>query len=161
MIAETKWTFCVCRPVSLSEANRGVRNQNSNFVSWFCFKIQGKLPHVEFPNGRQLMCLISGKQWSPGLDLLRQDGKVVSTGCAWGAKYYCVCAQLCPTFCDLMDSGPPGFSIHGIFQATALEWVAIFYSRWSSWPRDQTHVSCVSCMWILYHCHLGSPSLKT
>ena len=34
-----------------------------------------------------------------------------------------------------------------------LEWVAISSSRGSSWPRDQTHVSCVSCIgrWIIYH----------
>ena len=31
--------------------------------------------------------------------------------------------QLCPTLCDLIDSSPPGSSVHGIFQAKALEWV--------------------------------------
>ena len=39
----------------------------------------------------------------------------------------CVCVlvtQLCPTLCDLMDYSPPGSSIHGIFQARILEWVA-------------------------------------
>ena len=35
----------------------------------------------------------------------------------------------------------PCFSIHGIFQARVLEWVAISFSRGSSWPRDQTRVS--------------------
>ena len=54
------------------------------------------------------------------------------------------CAHLCPTLCDSMDYSPPGFSIHGISQARILEWVAISSSRGSSWPRDQTHVSCVS-----------------
>ena len=33
-------------------------------------------------------------------------------------------AQLCPTFCNPMDCSLPGFSIHGIFQARVLEWVA-------------------------------------
>ena len=44
-------------------------------------------------------------------------------------------------------------SIHGIFQARILEWVAISYSRGSSQPRDWTHISWVSCIgrWILYH----------
>ena len=36
---------------------------------------------------------------------------------------------------------PQGFSVHGISQARILEWVAISYSRGSSWPKDQTHVS--------------------
>ena len=40
-----------------------------------------------------------------------------------------------------MDCSPPGSSIHGIFQARALEWAAISFSRGSSWPRDQTLVS--------------------
>ena len=47
-------------------------------------------------------------------------------------------AQSCPTLCDPMDYGPPGSSIHGIFQASVLEWVTISFSRVSSWPRDRT-----------------------
>ena len=50
--------------------------------------------------------------------------------------------QSCPTLWDPMDSSLPGFSIHGIFQAKILEWVAIYFCRRSSWPRDQTRVSC-------------------
>ena len=56
------------------------------------------------------------------------------------------CAQLCLTLCGLMDRSPPGPSVHGIFQARILEWVAISYSKGSSQPRDWTHVSCVSCI---------------
>jgi len=36
-----------------------------------------------------------------------------------------------------------GSSVHGISQARILEWIAISFSRRSSWPRDWTHVSCV------------------
>ena len=50
----------------------------------------------------------------------------------------------CPTLCDSMDCSPPGSSIHGIFQARVLEWIAISFSRGSSWPRDQTQVSCIA-----------------
>ena len=39
---------------------------------------------------------------------------------------------------------PPGSSVHGIFQARILEWVVISFSRRSSWPRDQTCVSCIA-----------------
>ena len=45
-------------------------------------------------------------------------------------------AQSCPTLCDPMDCSLPGFSVHGIFQARILEWVAISFSRRSSQPRD-------------------------
>ena len=50
-------------------------------------------------------------------------------------------AQSYPTLCDPMDCSLPGFSVHGIFQARVLEWVAISFSRGSSRPRDQTQVS--------------------
>ena len=38
-------------------------------------------------------------------------------------------AQSCPTLSDPMDCSPPGSSIHGIFQARVLEWVAIAFSK--------------------------------
>ena len=53
-------------------------------------------------------------------------------------------AQSCPALCDPMDCSPPGFSIHGIFQAWVLEWVAISFSRGSSRPSNWTRVSCVA-----------------
>ena len=60
----------------------------------------------------------------------------------------CMCAQSCPTLCNSMDYSLPihGSSVHGIFQATILEWVAIPFTRGSSRP-------CVSCIGrrILYH----------
>ena len=44
--------------------------------------------------------------------------------------------------CDPMDCSPPGSSVHAIFQARILEWVAISFFRGSSWPREWTRVSC-------------------
>ena len=38
-------------------------------------------------------------------------------------------AQSCPTLSDPMDCSPPGSSVHGIFQARVLEWVAIAFSE--------------------------------
>ena len=51
--------------------------------------------------------------------------------------------QLCPTLCDPTDFSLPGFSVHGIFWTTVLEWVAISFSRGSSRPRDRTWVSYI------------------
>ena len=51
---------------------------------------------------------------------------------------------------DILDCSLPGSSLHGIFQARILEWVAIFYSRGSSQPRDWTCVFCLGRQ-ILYH----------
>ena len=50
-------------------------------------------------------------------------------------------AQSCPTLCNPMDCSLPGSSVHGIFQAIILEWIAISFSRGSSQPRAQTWVS--------------------
>ena len=52
-----------------------------------------------------------------------------------------------------LDCSPPGSSVHEIFQAGILEWVAISSSRGSSQPRSQTRVSLGSCIGsqILYH----------
>ena len=51
--------------------------------------------------------------------------------------------QSCPTLCDLIDCSLPGSSVHGIFQAIVLEWIAISFSRGSSQPRARTRVSCI------------------
>jgi len=47
----------------------------------------------------------------------------------------------------------PSSSVQGISQARILQWVAMPFSRGSFRPRDQTRVSCVSCIGreILYH----------
>ena len=52
-------------------------------------------------------------------------------------------AQSC-LLCNPMDCNLPGASVQGILQARVLEWVAISFSRGSSWLRDQTHVSCIA-----------------
>ena len=102
----------------------------------------------------------------------------------WWHRYVCMyvlVAQSCLTFCDPMDCSLPGSSIRGIFQTRILEWVAISFSRRSSWPRDWTWVSCIvgrcftiwatrevqMCLWLtdillkcrfwLGRCGMGSP----
>ena len=62
-------------------------------------------------------------------------------------------AQLCLTLCDPMDCSLPGSSVHGIFQARILEWIAISFSSGSSQPRDGTRVG-------LLHWHVGSLPLS-
>ena len=74
----------------------------------------------------------------------------------WMCIHACMHAkslQLCPALCNPMEYSPPRSSVHGILQARILEWVAMPSSRGSFSPRDQIHVSCVSCIgrWVLYH----------
>ena len=61
-----------------------------------------------------------------------------------------------------MDCSPPASSVHGILQASILEWVCMPFSRASSPPRNWTSVSNVSCIYrrvllvhgvfIIYRC---------
>ena len=69
----------------------------------------------------------------------------------------CLVTKLCLTPCDPMDCSPLGSSVPGISQARILEWVAIPFSRESSWPRDW-HVSPALQVDSLPLSHLGSPS---
>ena len=77
-------------------------------------------------------------------------------------------AQFCPTLCNPMDCSLPRSSIHGIFQARILAWIAISFSRKSSWPRDWILVSHIAG-WLLnelqfiqsnsgFHCKQFFPS---
>ena len=62
----------------------------------------------------------------------------------WGKwKWSRSVAQSCPTLCGPMNCSLPHSSVHGIFQARVLEWVAISFSRGSSWPRDWIQISCI------------------
>ena len=91
--------------------------------------------------GSILKIIIIIKKWAE--DLNRGFSKKASC-CSLAAK-------LCPTL--PWPHGlysPPGSSVHGILQATILERVAISSSRGSSWPRGQTHVSCIGRQ-VLYH----------
>ena len=77
-------------------------------------------------------------------------------------RHFYVCAYvLCPTLSDHVDCSLPGSPVHGILQATTLEWTAISFSRGSSQSRDWTHISCI-CRQILFHLsHQGSPLLES
>ena len=79
-----------------------------------------------------------------------------------GYMHACLVTQSCPTLCDPFDCNPACSSLHGIFQARILEWIAIPSSRESSWLRDQTHINLclLHCRWILHPlCHQGSPDV--
>ena len=70
--------------------------------------------------------------------------------------YYNVCAQSLSHVwlsVTLWTGAPPGSLVHGISRGRILQWVAISYSRGSSWPRDRTLISHISYIgrWVLYH----------
>ena len=59
-----------------------------------------------------------------------------------------VTAQLCPTLCDPMDYSLPGSSVHWIFQARILEWVAISFPR--VLPTQGLNLGLLHCRQILF-----------
>ena len=67
----------------------------------------------------------SGKNTGVGCHFLLQCVKVKSES---------EVAQSCPTLGNPMDCSIPGSSIHGIFQARVLEWVAIAFSIFIFYP---------------------------
>ena len=56
-------------------------------------------------------------------------------------------SKLCLTLCNPTDCSLPGSSVHGTFQVRILEWVAISFSRGSSWSGSNLH---------LLHCGVDS-----
>ena len=92
--------------------------------------LQGSFPSQE--SNRYLWHLLLGRQvlyplshlGSPQIMVTSEPVKLLS----------------CVRLCKPMDYSLSGSSIHGIFQAKVLEWVAISFSRGSSQPGDQTQV---------------------
>ena len=66
----------------------------------------------------------------------------------------------CPVMSDSlqpMDCSLPGSSVYEILHARILEWVAIPFSRRSSWSRDQTQVSCTASRFLTIWATGGAP----
>ena len=78
-------------------------------------------------------------RWEPGACFL---ALIIS----WRSTRTCMLSRfsLVWLFWDPMDCSPRGSSVHGVSQARILEWVAVSFSRGSSWPRDWTCVEPTS-----------------
>ena len=92
-----------------------------------CDPIDGSPPDSPVPGS-------PGKNTGVGCHFLLQCRKVKSQS---------EVVQLCLPLSNPMDCSLLGSSVHGIFQAIVLDWIAIFFSRGSSQPRARTQVSCI------------------
>ena len=93
------------------------------------------LPSTAHEHRNRRWCLerrISGSRWDTHDEARYWDLKCV-----------------CPTLCNPIDCSPPSSSVHGIFQAKILDWVATSYPRGSSQPWNWS-ISCTGRL-ILYH----------
>ena len=97
--------------------------------------------------------VVKKQDWMKDLSLCYVDKQRKNLGpCSGIQEPSCCClvTKLCLTLCKPMDCCLPGSSVHGISQARILEWLAISFSRGSSWPRNWTCVSLTGRQ-ILYH----------
>ena len=63
-------------------------------------------------------------------------------------------AQSCLTLSDPMDCSPPGSSVHGIFQATVLEWGAIAFSQQTRLGSNKTlFMESANLNFVNFMCH--------
>ena len=107
------------------------------FELWCWIRLESLLDSKEIktfnPKGNQSWILVG---WTV-------EVKLQYFGHLMKKKYWSKVAQSCLILCDPMDCSLTGSSVHGIFQARILEWVAISFSRRSSQPGDWSWVSRV------------------
>ena len=153
----TPWTVVYQAPLSMKFSRQ-------EYWSWLPFPSPGDLPDP----GIEPSCLLS-PVLAGGFSTIVPLGnsirvRVFEYGCLyfypkWKKREV---TQPCPTLCNPMDCSLLGSSVHGIFQAIVLEWIAISFSRGSSQPRDWTQVSRIVdrhfTVWatreVLKLCHL-------
>ena len=109
----------------------------------------------------------NGERWIEWLSLDRGTAwlkgvRTAGKGARWREQHACVHGKLLQscltmTIYNPMFCSPPSSPVHGIFQARILEWVAMPACRGSSRPRDQTHISCGSCIAGRYSTYHSGP----
>ena len=113
---------------SLTSLPKKLRDCNQEPRSWATFSVKMSLISLAHRSRLMIKIFLSPKP-APLLAWILWKSEV---------------ARLCPTLCDPMDCSLPGSFVHGIFQARVLEWVAISFSKGSSWPRGWTQVFCLA-----------------
>ena len=80
----------------------------------------------------------------------------------WSLSSLCCClvCKSYPTLWEPMDYSPSGSYLYGILQARLLKWVAIAFSRGSSWPGDRTQVFWIVGRFFTIWATRESPGIK-
>ena len=115
------WGWCCGRWLHITEG-----------LPTFLQGAQSSLSPSESPsNSMPSSVLIKGLQ--PTMVFIHWVWKLLTSPDVSALTWVCSAVHLYLALWDPVDSSPPGSSVHGIFQARIVEWVAIFYSR--LWPR--------------------------
>ena len=128
----------------------------------------GRCAHHYVPSAAQTL-RIFGFKGSYGIMVSSRDSRARLTNLGSKPAQSSLPMWPCVCVCSVMSYSLrlhglslPGSSVHGIFQARVLEWVAMSSSKRSSWPRVRAHVSRTGRR-ILYHwealCDLGHTCL--
>ena len=113
----SQWCPTLCNPMDCSPPGSSVhRVLQARILEWVAFPFSRGSSK---PRGRtQVSCTA---------------GRFITTSTTWEAPYQgwsgMLVTQSCQTLCDPIDCSLPGSSVHGIFQAIVLEWIAISFSR--------------------------------
>ena len=151
--AEWRTTRRSCTSLFKTKTKKHKINLNRLFVTCIFTKQTNKFDRYPSHNQQKQAeeTILSVKCWTTNWEVPRNTGiSIFFLFLTHGLWYIVLVTKLCPTLCDPMDCSLPGSSVHGIFQARVLEWVAISFSRASSWPRDRTCIACIG-RWTLYH----------
>ena len=135
----TPWTVARLVPLSM-EFSRQEYRSGYLFCSPWDFPNQGIEPGFPALQADSLPSLWPGKPIYDNIDYQLKRGELYFI--LHYSMYNIICVYLCGSCSVISDSAiftecsPPGSSLHGIFQARTLEWVAILFSRESSWSKD-------------------------
>ena len=124
------------------EANRWREGEAALCLSWdpILCHLRNQLPGLSVLLGLHYITCFSGSpacRWQM-MDFTASENswELIPVNCCLIVKLW--------FFCDPVDWSPPGSSVHGTLQVRILGWVAISFSRGSSWSRDWTCVSCLA-----------------
>ena len=160
---------CVCvrrrHPIAGRTSGGGLEREGgggTHFQSGSCHGHLGEMENLEGASARLVGVFSSDLQLlgqtgdtggtssrrliQPALCSVRPQTSACLPGLVCGSCVRAKLLQLGPALCDPVVCSPQGSSVHGILQTGILEWVAVSFSRGSFKPRDQTHVSSVSCI---------------
>ena len=112
----------------------GEQNLKFGFwISWFCTM------RIKYTIHHRTVLIMTRNSVTAVLDIRHRST-------LYKACVHAKLIQWCSALWNPMDCSLPGFSVCGILQARILEWLAMPFSRVSSWPRDWTHISWGSCI---------------
>ena len=115
-------------------------------TSWFSLigtQGSGGDPSVGFPGAHSFSLVTGNSRVVPCRESIREKWwlEISLPPHPWSEVKWSEVAQSCLTLCEPMGCSLPGSSVHGIFQAIVLEWIAISFSGGSSQSRERTRVS--------------------